>query len=1122
MVRASSVDALADDLAGCFRGAGAPGPLESCVVAVQGPGLGRWLRVEMARRLGAWGGVDTPFLRAFLLDLASSGSGVAAPRGREAIEGLRFRVAAALSAAARGQGAVPARELEPVLRMVQDARGAIDHAGLLRVSHRVAEAFDRSEVDRPEVVLSWKQGRSAFDGRASAALRDLEAWQRPLWTATARDGESHAAWSRVRALVAQLERGSVPTGLRLPALVSVFGVSLLSPFMVQALRALGAHTQVVLHLLTPTQAFVAERSSRRQLLWEVAEAGLGQAEVERALRMEAGHPLLDAMGRQAAQAQRVLLDADAGLDADGFEPAVVSGDDTMLARLQRDLLEDRAAAQPPIAPDGSVQVHAVATPHRAAEVAHDAVLAAFAEMPGLRPERVAILTPDMEVTGNAIESVFAQRGQMALTASDARLSRPSSSCVALRHVLQAVVEGLTMACVQNALGQPSALAAMRLRADALGRWMDRLEQAGARRFLDAADRAARLERPQVEDDRLHTLQWAVDRVVLGMAVGCEADPLEPGEGERAWTAVQPDLLPASAPGSASLEELHQVVRAIEAIAQFVREAGRPRSLAAWCALTRQLADRLLVRVDHAEFGEERRDVELGLERLAQAATQGGFDEPVAFPVAREQLEAMLAEVRENGRFTGGGVTLARLSPTRSVPFDVLVLAGLDLGAFPRGRQADGLDLVSAAPRDGDQVPRQEDLQLFLECIHAARRRLVIIHQGVDPRTGARRPPSPVVDQLLDACVQGGANPDALRAQIVRVHPMRGDQPEAWTDAARAGFDDRSHRCAVATELGRRAPVTRPFVDVPQVPPRAPTTLHAWTKALREPAEAFLDRLGMRVPQTDSLLEESGELIVGDGLRDWARRESCMRAIFRGVDAETWERSLRLRGELPHGQHGHAQAQATLDDVRLAHAAVQAVATERDWRQGERVRSRPEHHAVEVRGMSYAVQVERLEGAPVQLLWFRASSKHHRLGLWMRHLLWSRIRPEGCSIEIPIGNKTVKIHEAVDPARALVRLERLMDFAIAATSVPMPLEPRAVSAWAAGTDETDRARRVHAALHGDRFVRGVLREPSAALVFGQESWGSGPSLVVAGASAPVPIGFDEIAAELATAMQEDGW
>lgn len=1118
VVRAATADALAADLAEAFAGASAPGPLDRCVVAVQGPGLGRWLRGEMSRRLGAWGGVDTPFLRGFLLELACQGTADRPPRGREDLDELTFRIAAALADAARGIGPLPASLVRPVLVMVQTADGTIDHAGLLRVSRRLADAFDRYQVDRPELVTAWQRDVSGVPAGASAHLQELEAWQRPLWRATARDTATHRAWSRLRDLAVVLERGPTPASLHLPAFVSVFGVSLLSPFLVQVLQVLARHTRVTLHMLAPTQAFVAERSTRRQLLWDAAEAGLNEANTAQALHMQSGHPLLDAMGRQASHAQRVLLDLDVDSEVDQPEAPEAT---TMLARLQRDLLLDQMPG--PGQADGSVQVHVVTTPHRAAEVAHDAVLAAMSDMPGLRPERVAILTPDLVGSGHAVESVFAQRGQLPLTAADRQLARASSLAVAMHDVLAAVSDGLTMACVQAVLGQPAVLAALRLRVDSLTRWLDRLEQAGARRFLDQFDRAARLERACVADDRMHTLQWAVDRVVLGLAVHTAADPLDMADHAEPTPCVDADLLPSAAAGSAGLQELHQVVGAIESVAEFVRAASTERSLPAWCDELLQLAERLLPAVEHADFGRERRQLNEGLQRLALAAKRGGFDEPLDFASVREQLEAAIADTREGTHFASGGITLARLAPMRSVPFDVLVLVGLEPGVFPRSRQTDGFDLVTAAPRAGDQIARQEDLQLFLECLHAARKRLVIIHCGVDPRTADRHPPSPVVDQLLDACAAEAVDREQakrLRAALVTVHPQRADQPEAWTGAVAPGFDAQARRCAEASVRGRTQPTTRDFFGHAQVEPRVPESMHAWMKALRDPAEALLDRLGLRMPDTEGLLAESDELVQTDALQDWKRRESCVRATFRGVDGAAWMRAMRLQGWLPHGQIGTAIAQASLDEACAARAAVSATAVKQGWLRTEPARTVASDHVLHVRGQAFGVQVERFADAAVQVLWYPARTKHHLIALWMRHLMWSVLEPGSHSIVMPLGQKTPRCHAAIDPAKARARLERMLDFAMAATCVPLPIEPKVVMAWDPGSTPDDRAHAVDKVLHGAYRSRGVMEDAANGLVFAQQSWGTGATMEVQGAS--VPTGLDEIAAEIQQAMQEDAW
>ena len=1120
VVQAARADALAVDLAAQFA-AVRPGPLERCVVAVQGPGMGRWLRGFMATHTGAWGGVETPFLRGLLLGLAAPLAGDVAPRGREDLAELRFRVAAAALDAL----ADPSHASHAALRgMVADAHGTIDHARLLAMSNTLAEAFDRAEVDRPEIVEAWARGTSARDPKWTARMVELEAWQRPIWHASARLWPTRAAWHALRTLVDSLEAGRVPDGVALPAFLSVFGVSSLPPFMVRALQAIARHVPVTLHLLSPSATFIAERVDRRRLLWAAAERGLDEATLREAQAMPAGHPLLECMGRLAAESQRVLLDAGLDLEQADAPTTPQAGDVTLLRCLQQGMLDD-APPQPtgPVANDRSVRVHAVATPRRAAEVVHDALLEAFTDMPDLLPEQVAILTPDLAGLGHTIESVFAERGTLPLTASDPSVARPSSLVVALRGALAAAMDGLPLEALLDVLGQACVQSALGLDEREAETCLRRLREAGARRFADADQRAQVLGRDGVADDRLHTVQWAVDRVVLGTALGMPVDD----EASRAGAAgqadgpVDPMVLSSASAGSAGLAALHGVVACVERLAALAHALRTPRPLHAWCEEFGGVADALLPGAQHEAFGAERVRIDRAIESLVQAATAGGFMAEVDGAVARDLLLEAVADVREGTHFASGGITLARLSPMRSIPFRVLVLAGLDSGVFPRAAPSTGIDLMAALPRAGDRSPRLEDQQLFLECVHAARDRLVIVHRGIEPRTGKARPPSPALDQLLEACAAHLGKPLAtVRVELSRRHVLRADQPEAWVGAVEPGFDAQARLGAQAAARGRIEPVVRPFLPPGLVPPQPPASLQAWQRMIRNPGEAFLERLGIRVPEPERALAESDELVQPDHLEAWLLKRSCIHAVLRGTSPDAWERWARLEGRLPHGERGRRIARGFIEEALRVRAAVDVAVQANGWGPSD-WRTEPRDGRLVVHGMAYAVPAEVVQGTSAWVIRRGRSGRGEAYQRWIDHLMWSAAVPDGSLVLVSDAMKAT-IKQPFDAAHALRRLERLHDIATAGAAHPLPIHPDVLAKW--NPDKQARATSVASALRSDfKGTTGLLQEAGNALAHRDETWDDeGPLVQVHPDRAPVHMSLDALAAEIVQAMTEDGW
>lgn len=1079
--------------------------------------MGRWLRGAMAERLGAWGGVDTPFLRGFLLGLAARAAGQVAPRGREDIDRLGFHIASALLVAERGSGPVPAAACEPVLAMVRRPGGGLDASALLRVSRSIAECFDRYEVDRPDLIEAWVAQRAYAPERASERFRLIEGWQRPLWQATARQLPTHAIWNRLRELVERLEGGVLPAGLHLPSFLSIFGVSLLPPSMLRALVALGRHTRVSLHLLTPTQAFVAERMERRRVLWQATEQGLDEASIRAAEMVPPGHPLLEAMGRQATEAQRVLADLDL-LDGSELDPAPQG--ESLLQRVQAGLLADEPPMpQSLVEHDRSIRIHAAPGPMRCAEVLHDQLLAAFEEMPDLRPDQVAILTPDLKGVGHAIEAVFARHGRLPLSPADPALAQPSSLRCALQSCLDMALDGVGMDGLRQVLDQPAVQAALDLSSEDLEAWLDRLDEAGARRFADADDRAVRLGRERLADDRLHTIEWAIDRLVLGTALGTHSDA-----GLAVGGALPADLLPAQATGSAGLNELYRLVAMLEAIGRFDRAFAQSRPIEAWCTLVADLAVKLLPKPDHAEFGEARRRLDQALQDLADVSRDGGFTEPIDGVAAREQILQAIEDLREGTHFATGGITVARLAPMRSVPFRVLALVGLDLGRFPRASEPGTFDLAALLPRAGDRSRRHEDLQLFLECMHAATDRLLIVHDGVDARSGKPRPPSPVVDQLLDACVSHSrASADDVRARLVRMHPLRADQPESWRAPQEPGFDADARAGAEAAAQGRVQPVEPVFLEGLRLQPRSPDGAVALERAFKDPAKAFLERLGVQMPEVDRWLRAGAEPVELDGLDAWKLDQSAAQRLLAGGAVAVWIQEMRAQGLLPHGPVGEGIARERARMFEAARTALAGLVTQHAWPAAASMRLVQRDAIVALPVGDLPVRFDTLEGAGVQVLVQRSGARRDRPLHWIRHLFWSVAEP-GCPSVLLVLDGTPLVFDAVDASKARAQLTRLFDIGAAGSVHALPIHPKVLEAWRHAKSAATRVSAIERVIEPswNRSGSGLLERPAVALAHQGEAWGPGEAMITVGPGRAVPVGLDALASEIDAMMKEDGW
>jgi exodeoxyribonuclease V gamma subunit len=212
-----------------------------------------------------------------------------------------------------------------------------------------------------------------------------------------------------------------------------------------------------------------------------------------------------------------------------------------------------------------------------------------------------------------------------------------------------------------------------------------------------------------------------------------------------------------------------------------------------------------------------------------------------------------------------------------VPFRIVCLLGMDDGALPSVARADEFDLMASFGKLGDRQRRDDERNLFLDLVLAARDRLLIAYTGRNIRDDAPLPPAALVDDLLDYVARARAGDDAsadqisqARASLVVVHPL---QPFAAPYFEPGGmlFTYDADRAQIASALAcpqRHEPsdAPRPFFSAP-LPDRdrddrapgegATIDFDDFERFWRHPIRALLrDRLGIALHEANAELSDT--------------------------------------------------------------------------------------------------------------------------------------------------------------------------------------------------------------------------------------------------------------------------
>jgi exodeoxyribonuclease V gamma subunit len=811
---------------------------------------------------------------------------------------LRWRLYAALRD--------PAALREPALQPLRAYLDGDDPLKPWSLAGELASVFEKYQAWRRDWLLGWEAGDGSRDPQAA------------LWRRVA-GGTAHRARRIDDYLRGFADRGA-PLPLGLPSRLFAFATLNVSPDVLRVIATQARVGTLHFYLPTPTRSYWGDLVTLRGRLRDDAVSAFDSDDRD--------NPLLQAWGAAGRDFMAVLGGYEvvhpSGEIAAYADPEQRSDDDpvrdTLLQRLQRDLLHRRA---PPATPwrmrvdrlDPSLQVHACHTRLREVQVLHDQLRGLLEDKrfdPPLQPREIAVLAPDIDPYAPYIETVF---GGLAGTpgfipyalADTSPLGAEPLADVFLR-LLALPISRFGLDEILDLLATPAIAAAAGLDPPAFDRLRDWLHAAGARWGIDAAHR----ESLQAPRDDAYTWTFALDRLLLGHASGDDGLIFgEFGAGVAPWPELE---------GSA-LDALDALIRLLRVLARQQRVLGEAMTPKQWRERLLGLLDALLPQPPQAPADQRTLErLRTLVDQFAADARRAGFDAPVPAEVLRVHVAASLGEADTRAPLLTGGVSFGRMVPMRLLPFRAICVLGMNDGDYPRRDPAAGLNQLTAElgtsrRRAGDRSLRDDDRFLFLQLFAAAGDVFYLSYLGADPRDGSVREPSLLVSELLDVAAAYHADADAARRQLVVAHPLQPFAPAAF-GATDDGADDEPrrfsyraqwHPAAAAVQGARVEPGRWLQSPLPAAAPVDALSLAELSAFLRDPPAAFLrQRLALRLPQTGDAIDDCEPLATPPrGLQLQQLQQAVFDACVRG-DVASLHARLRAQALLPSGPLGERE------------------------------------------------------------------------------------------------------------------------------------------------------------------------------------------------------------------------
>ncbi len=972
--RGTDLRQLADHHLGELEKRPPKNPLSPETYVVQNHGMARWLSLYMAEKRGIAANLkfDFPAERIWSLIRAMD------PDVPKALPSDRKPMTWAILHILKNDDD---HRLEVLQQYTLESDSARQEMRRWKLAGRIADVFDQYLTYRPEMIIQWTN-------KSYEARNATEGWQSVLWRKLINHWQTHSGKEyEHQALLLQkimkaLDTQSVDTD-KLPARVTVFGVSTMPPVYLKILVKLSRLVDVYFYCLAPGK----DKESSNPINHSLGESGREYRDL-----------LQKFIAKEDIETERHLLNYDS-----------ISIGESLLQIFKKDLLdsEDEATS---VDFDSTIQVHSCHSARREVEILYDQLLAMFEKDETLHPSEVMVLAPDLETYAPEIEAIFGtvedELPEIPFHLAERNRGQSNPVDLAVEKIIELAESRFKVTEVLDLLDSEPIQQKFNFTDDSLitlERWID---DNNIRWGVDAKSKEA-LDLP---GSGSFTWKSGLNRMILGYAMKPDDDHLF--KGMYPYREVEQTEEALLAGRFANLMEL---------LFSFHKEIQTSRSVSQWSTLLNEWIFKFFPEDD--DYFSELQRIRDMFSNLDEYKQLSGFEGEVPFRIIRSYVQEELEKKKTGSGRSGEGVTFSSMVPMRNIPAKVICVLGLNDNTFPGSILPVAFDLMHRAPQKGDRSHRKEDRQLFLEILLAAKERVYFSYIGQSNRQDSKFPPSVLLRELIDYLSDRYG---IKEKEMVTEHSLQAFSPKYFKADKSPLFSYSQRNLDIANRLMDSETEYKGFLSgkLPDPDPDYKRlTVNSLIHFFQHPARYLLqNRFGIYLNH-DKILDEDREPFRLEGLEGYRIGQDLLDRYLNQKSLESYKQVATAADLLPEGWPGEQAFNQKTADVQQFGSNLQDILRQ----------DKLETLEVDIELGEFRItgKLDRIHTNEQVLYRYGSMRPKDLIELWIRHLAFQYVKPESHSGQSRLytrGNKQpvefYHLPPISDPADILKNLLRI--------------------------------------------------------------------------------------------------